>query len=314
MPGAEGAFDWTGWASGDALPHFAHPPSGRLVNGNERTVGADFPVFLGADWFAPWRADRIRALLDTAASHTASEFAAMQVDDVSAFATRVLPRLLAVPTPPGEAGRAFALLKSWDGRMGVELPQPLLFNAWMGRFDAALLARRGIHRGLTATPADLIGHVLLDGGAAAWCGNDCMGLLDATLVDAAADLAGRFGPDPDKWRWGDAHVVRFTHPLLGLLPFLRDWAGVVVAQGGDDTTLDRGSPRADTFQSLHGAEYRGVYDLADLDRSLFMVAPGQSGHFLSRHFTDLAERWRDGRTLTLGPQPAQAAETVRLVP
>ena len=314
VPGADGAFDWTGWASGAALPHFTDPPSGRLVNGNERTVGPDFPVFLGADWFAPWRSDRIRALLDAAPTHTTAEFAAMQVDDGSAFAARVLPRLLAVPAPPGDAGNAFALLRSWDGRMGADLPQPLLFNAWMGRFDAALRARRDVRPGLVPVPADLIGHVLLDGGAAEWCGNDCMGLLDATLVDAATDLAGRFGADPDRWRWGDAHVVRFVHPLLDLVPLLRKWAGATVSQGGDDTTLDRGSPRDGTYQSLHGAEYRGVYDLADLDRSLFMLAPGQSGHPLSRHFTDLAMRWRDGQTITLGPEPAQAAETIHLVP
>ena len=156
--------------------------------------------------------------------------------------------------------------------------------------------------------------MLLAGGAADWCGNDCMGLLDATLVDAAADLAARFGPDPVQWRWGAAHVVRFVHPLLDLVPLLRGWAGLTLAQGGDDTTLDRGSPREATFQSLHGAEYRGVYDLADLDRSLFMAAPGQSGHFLSPHFTDLAERWRDGKTISLGPEPAQAAETIHLIP
>jgi penicillin amidase len=57
-----------------------------------------------------------------------------------------------------------------------------------------------------------------------------------------------------------------------------------------------------------------VYDLADLDRSLFVVAPGQSGNLLSRHAWDFLRRWRDGGTVTLGPAPDHVEERVRLTP
>ncbi len=52
---------------------------------------------------------------------------------------------------------------------------------------------------------------------------------------------------------------------------------------------------------MHGPSYRGVYDLADLDRSRFIAAPGQSGNPLSPHFRDMLRRWRDGGTVTLAP-------------
>jgi penicillin amidase len=57
-----------------------------------------------------------------------------------------------------------------------------------------------------------------------------------------------------------------------------------------------------------------VYDLADLDRSLFVVAPGQSGNPLSSHAADFLRRWRDGATITLGPQPVTSAVSIRLLP
>ncbi|HEX3351159.1 MAG TPA: penicillin acylase family protein, partial [Acetobacteraceae bacterium] len=63
-PGASGDYDWVGWAAGDQLPHFVDPPSGRLVNANERIAPPDFPVFLSRDWFGDERARRIRAMLD----------------------------------------------------------------------------------------------------------------------------------------------------------------------------------------------------------------------------------------------------------
>ena len=316
VDGADGAHDWIGWASGEMLPHIVDPASGRLVNGNERTAGPDFPVFLGADWFAPWRADRIRARLDQRPRHDAAEFAEMQVDPVSVFAQRVLPRLREVPNPGGATGRALGLLAGWDGRMAADAPQPLLFNAWMGRMETALLARRRLPRGLTGAQADLLAAVLAGGAAAAaWCPDgDCTELLSTTLSDAVADLSERFGSNPAFWRWGVPHRVRFSHPLLSLVPGLGRWAGVSVQQDGDDTTPGRGTPRNDTFASVHGAEFRGVYDLADPDRSLFMAAPGQSGHPLSPHYTDLVARWSHGATVTLGPAASRVEETVRLVP
>ena len=72
--------------------------------------------------------------------------------------------------------------------------------------------------------------------------------------------------------------------------------------------------RPGTFEAVHGPSYRGVYDLANLDRSQFIAAPGQSGRPFSRHGHDLLQRWRDGATLTLGPDPAQTEATLRLVP
>ena len=56
-----------------------------------------------------------------------------------------------------------------------------------------------------------------------------------------------------------------------------------------------------------------MYDLADLDRSVFAMAPGQSGHLLSANVADLMQRWRNGTTLRLGPA-ARVADTIELRP
>jgi penicillin amidase len=59
---------------------------------------------------------------------------------------------------------------------------------------------------------------------------------------------------------------------------------------------------------VHGGGYRGVYDFADPESSVFIIATGQSGHPLSRHYDDLSELWRRGEYLpmTLDPQLARA--------
>jgi penicillin amidase len=70
----------------------------------------------------------------------------------------------------------------------------------------------------------------------------------------------------------------------------------------------------DGFTALHGPELRAVFDLSDLDHSLFVIAPGQSGNLLSRHANDLLQRWRDGDTITLGPSPISPGGTLDLRP
>jgi penicillin amidase len=312
-PGADGSHDWTGWASGDQLPHVVDPDSGRIVNGNERVAPRDFPVFLGRDWFGDWRARRIRDLLSATDHHSLQSFAAMQVDVVSSFAQAMLPRLRAVKPADDASRAALVLFSSWNGAMPTSRPQPLIFNAWMDRFHAALLARLGVADSPAVAGTELTAAALApDGGA--YCGGDCGDMLSTTLADAIKALQPRFGDDPTSWRWGRAHRALFAHPLFHNLPVLKLLGDMRISVPGDDTTLFRGGMRGGSFVAVHGASYRGVYDLADLDRSLFVVAPGQSGNAVSSLAWNFVQRWRDGGTVTLGPAPAAVSAHIKLNP
>jgi penicillin amidase len=312
VPG-DGSHDWIGWASGDKLPQYVAPASGRLVNANDRVAPPDFPMFLGRDWFGDWRAQRIRQLLDGSDKHTVADFARMQVDVHSTFARQALPALLSVPVNDDTSRRAQALLRDWDGSMTMDAPQPLIFNAWIHFFYGRVLQQADVPRGDGGPLLEFVAHVLSPAGAH-WCGGDCTSVLQASLGDAITDLTRRFGGDPAKWRWGEAHPAVFAHPILRPIPILGTLGTLSIPSPGDDSTIDRGGPAYKQFQSVHGAEYRGVYDLADLDRSLFVVAPGQSGNLLSRHARDFLARWRDGGTITLGPNAATTTATIRLTP
>jgi len=305
----DGTHEWVGWMSGSQLPHVIGPASGRLVNANEplNVPGVDVPM--SRDEFGAWRADRIRQMLGQTDRHNLAGFAAMQVDHVDLFARRILPVLTALPPVDGPTSTALALLRHWDGAAAMNEPQPLIFNAWMAAFYDAVIHHAGVDRGLGAPVADFVNYVLSD-GQSDWCDGDCRGLLQQSLVTSLKGLRRRFGDDPQTWEWGKAHVATFGHPLLrGLTPF----GSLSIASGGDDDTVGAGGFDAE-FRSVHGASYRSVYDLQDLNRSRFIVAPGQSGNFFSHHAGDFLTRWRDGATITIGSSPAQAEGLVRLTP
>lgn len=304
VPG-DGSHDWIGWASGQQLPHSVSPPSGRLLNANEPVWPPGFPVPMAHDTFGDWRARRIGDLLDKSDRHTPADFAAMQMDVVDLFARHVMPMLRTIDGVPAE-------LRDWDGAATMQSPAPLIFAAWMQRFYQAILQRADAGSGLGEPMPDFVASVLAPDGAH-WCGGDCRPLLRDTLAEAMQRLKDAYGANPADWHWGDVHQATFAHPLLRAIPILRNFGIIDVPCPGDDATVFQGSYDA-AFRSVHGPSFRGVYDLADLDRSLFMEAPGQSGNLFSPHARDFAIRWRDGATITLGPRAARVTGTVRLIP
>ena len=115
--------------------------------------------------------------------------------------------------------KRLGLLRGWDGSAAMDLPAPLIFNAWMEAFYIAVLRHAGLTAGVGAPVSDFVASVLSPAGAH-WCDGDCAPMLRNSLADAVKDLSARFGDDPTAWRWGDAHQAVFAHPFLRNIPVL----------------------------------------------------------------------------------------------
>jgi penicillin amidase len=237
----------------------------------------------------------------------------MQDDVTSAMAQSVLPALLAVSVPAaGLPAQAQALLKGWNGRMAMDAPQPLIFEAWIDRFYTLLRTRLGAG-GALAPEAEFVPAALAPGGSH-FCGGTCAPLLGQALSDSTADLAKRFGSDPSAWRWGAAHHAVFADPLLSRLPLVGGLARIAIPVPGSATTVFATANRPDSFTAVLGPEFRGVYDLADLDRSRFVMAPGQSGDVFSPLARAFLNSWREGQTVTLTRTVANPSGRLRFDP
>ncbi|KAA2214959.1 penicillin acylase family protein [Teichococcus oryzae] len=339
-PGWDGSHDWNGFVPFDALPHREAPPSGVLANANNRVQPAGAEPFLGRDWFGDWRFARIQDLLSAAPRHAPEDLAAMQHDAVSLFAREMLPLLRALPRPEGAAGTARDLLLAWDGAMAVDRPQPLIFNAWWPRAAQLALAHGGVPEGAWGATPEFLRFVLHpDGRGAHWCrpraagedaappfapGGACAVLAGQALREAVTALSARFGADPSAWRWGKAHQARFEHPMLRFLPVLGDLTALAVPTVGDDQTVSRGGMRGsgDQFTHVQGAGLRAVFDLSTPEGAWAVIATGQSGHPLSRHWGDQLRRWAGAAPegaagnalLPLGSVPADRGHRLVLSP
>ena len=289
---------------------------------------------LGFDGGDRYRLDRLRYLINSREVHSRDSFIAAQNDIVSPAARALLPLVgadlwytdepAALGTPERMRQDALALLANWDGAMNEHMPEPLIYAAWMRALQTRLAQDDlgPLTDDLTELFPSFIERVYRNtGGASAWCDirqsapvETCTQIARQALDRALLDLSSRFGPDLASWRWGDLHYARQLHPALGDMRGMSYIVNLLQSTSGGASTVATAGYLGfgrNPWLNVSGAAYRGVYDLADPDSSVFVIATGQSGHPLSRHYDDMAELWRRGEYvgMSLDPELARAAAT-----
>jgi penicillin amidase len=307
-PGWDARYDWAGFIPFDELPRALNPPGARIVTANQKIVPPGYRHHITAEWFAPYRAQRIEQLLDARGKQDRASAAGMQMDAVSLPARELLPRMIAIQGASPEAGEALKWLAAWDGTMAANRAEPLIFVAWWRELSRALYADElgTAFRGAWSERAGFVADVLADkAGQGRWCDDvrtkrveSCDDILSASLDRAMAELRRRYGDNPDRWRWGEAHEARLRHRPLSRSGWLRRYFDIAMPSGGDSYTVNVGrmdfGDEAEPYSNRHAASFRAIYDLAEPEASLFIHPGGQSGNVLSPHYRDFAPLWARG--------------------
>ena len=332
---------WQGRQNPSANPVFIDPEGGILGNTNNKSIDRPFPFHVSFDWGDTQRVQRWERLMQSREVHTRESFIEAQLDTVSVTARTLLPLVArnlwftgeaaAEGTPERRRRQALDLLANWNGEMNEHLPEPLIYAAWMRNLQDRLI------RDELGTLADAFRHpdpIFLERvfrdveGAATWCDvvqsapeETCTEIARLALDDALLWIDETWGQSLDSLRWGDAHQATHDHAVLGNVGWFSWIVNIRQSTSGGDQTLLRGLTSGEDpapFLNVHGAGYRGVYDFADPDSSVFIISTGQSGHPLSRHYDDLGELWRRGEyiPMTLDPNLARAGAVgiIRLEP
>ncbi|HUY69380.1 MAG TPA: penicillin acylase family protein [Alphaproteobacteria bacterium] len=319
VAGASGAYDWTGMVPFKGAPQLYDPAAGFIFNTNNDVAPPSYPYFLGVDWEEPYRARRLREFLGSPVLQSLESSAAMQADHVSLAARDLLPYLLRIKPIDADDAAALKLLKNWHGLMDKDLPQPLIFTAWLLQMHRLLLADKTGDSLTALGPFDASAITRIMAGDPGWCAaasrlknqaaSPCEELAARALHRALQDLRARYGAAMDLWQWGEAQVTRMDNAFYKHIPGLAGIADLRIPSSGSFYTLDRGGSSVidpkHPFARTHGGGFRGIYDLADPAKSRFMIATGESGHIFSRHYADLLKPWNAVKSFTLAGSAAQ---------
>ena len=313
---------WLGRMPYSYNPEFVAPPGGIVGNTNNKALERPFPLHVSHFYGDTQRVRRWRFLMQNREVHTRESFIEAQLDEVSPSAQTLLPLVgkelwySGEAAPEGTLKRqrqvALELLAEWNGEMNEHLPEPLIYAAWMRALQERLIRDElgplaSEYGNLEPAFIERVFRDVFDAGV--WCDvirservETCAEMADLALSDALVWLDETHGSALESLRWGDAHQAAHDNQILGRAPILGWMVNIRQSTGGGDDTLRRGrtSGRDPTpFLNVHGAGYRGVYDFADPDSSVFIISTGQSGHPLSRHYDDLGRLWRRGEYIPM---------------
>ncbi|HEU0052291.1 MAG TPA: penicillin acylase family protein, partial [Longimicrobium sp.] len=319
VEGWTGAGEWTRYLDFDEHPHVMNPRDGFIVTANNRQLGAAYPFHITTDWAPPYRAMRIREMVEGGRNLTAADVARQQMDVRDAFARRHLARAVAAAEAAGDSSAAREL-RGWDGTASVDSRAAAIFYAWF----EALRTRVGDDefRGKPVYFPRSTLETVLERGGGAWVDDvstpetETLDALSAAAMrDAVASVAGK--------TWGEIHPTRIDHPL-GVVKALDRALGLNIGpfpnQGSPNTVDVAGfGARKPPFVNAYGPSQRHVVDMAAVDdEGGFVIPTGQSGVPTSRHYRDQTPMWREGRLwripLERGKAEARAVGRMTLTP
>lgn len=321
-PGWDGRYDWRDPIPADAMVSIVDPLSGQIATANNKTAPDNYAYVLTREWESNYRYDRIEQLLGASQKHSVESFKAIQTDPVDRYALDLKTRLNAAGPFEGRAADAARLVADWDGAMLGERSEPLIFSAW-----ARALARRLYGDELGANFDNYWGYRdqftlrVLDntGDSGRWCDDrgtpdveDCASRIRLAIGDAVTELSDLYGQDMTAWRWRDAHMAIHVHRPLGSFPVVGSTFNREVEMDGGAYTLLRAANAMASerpYAAVHGAGYRGIYDLGAPDASLYMISMGQSGNIFSPHYDDLLGLWGAADYITIPTTPAEVSGT-----
>lgn len=313
---------WDGYRGYQANPGSMNPASGIIGNTNNKVTDRDFPDQMSYSWGDTQRIARLKTLLEARKVHTRQSFMEIQLDTVSPTARALLPLIASnlwyseEASPPGTLSSkrkvALDLLANWNGNMNEHLPEPLIYSAWMRALQDRLIKDElgALSIEFTQIEPLFIERVFRDiDGAARWCDvvqsdpqETCDQMASKALDDALQWIEDNYGRDLANLRWGDAHQASQDNLSFGSSPLFGFLTNIRQSTSGGDFTLARGLSKgfgSDPFLNIHGPSYRGIYDFSDPNSSVFILSAGQSGHPLSKFYSDQSELWRRGEYIQM---------------
>jgi len=325
---------WQGMFDQSVNPVFLNPTGGVLGNTNNKYIDRPFPEHISYDWSDTQRVQRWVRLMQNREAHTRDSFIEAQLDSISSTARTILPLIGAElwfqskGTPFNrlleQRKVALNLLANWNGEMNEHLPEPLIYSAWIRALQVRLVQDElgPLSKEFSQVKPLFIERVYRNiDGAGQWCDvvqsepiETCAAMAQLALDDALTELLNTYSNDINGLRWGEAHQATHDHPVLGKIPVLKWFVNIRHSTSGGDNTLQRGKTIGtgpNPYLNVHAGAYRGVYDFADPNSSVFIISTGQSGHPLSRHYDNLAELWRRGEyvPMSLDESLARAGAT-----
>lgn len=305
VPGWSGEYDWVGHVPFERLPHDLNPKKGYLASFNNEPKKTGYHI---TNYYLFERATRFEEIASDLDKLGLEEARNLQLDSVSVVAQRWVPVVVEACSDVEEMKDALALFDGWDYASAKDSPAASLFNSFYFHMMENTIADdvgeevweehlSGYY--IVYVPDLLMTKIVNDEDNPLYDDKrteDVTETRDDIIVksmkDAVDEFTARLGKDPQGWAWKKVHRMTFKHPMGEKLPFFNLEP---IPTSGDGYTINAGMwDNKDPYEMVSGGVIRMIVDFSDIEKSTIICPPGQSGHFKSPHYDDLAEMWANG--------------------
>lgn len=314
VDGSSGDYEWDGYIPFEDLPHAFNPKDGFVVTANQNPFPADYPYHVTGNFASPYRSRQIFAMLAKAANKLRPEDSLRVEKDVySGYNQFLAKRIVKAYASRYGVNKAMSdavdLLKTWDGQMDRDRPEPLITELTSNYIKKAAAERASpgsagiyryqlssaiVQRMLTEQPRD-------------WFPDYDQMLLQA-FADAMEEGARMQGADPKRWKWGRYSYLTVRSPVGSHVPVIGKYFDLgPVAMSGGPVTVKQTNGAVGPSERMNTAA-------GDWDSSLWELPIGQSGHLASSHYKDQFDSYYNGRAFPMQFGKVEAKSTVRFVP
>ncbi len=328
VPGWDRQYDWTSYIPFDQLPAITNPTEGWLASANQQILADYNSNPLTADWELPFRYDRIKQLLEAQNKHDLNSMRAIQGDTLSLGATPLLELFKSVQSTHPLSNSAKQITNTFAGDMVANSAAPTIFNAWVDQLTRLLFSRLGdLFKQEYGKRRQFREALILQlaNPNSPWCDQPSSTTVEncAQTAKLAYDLAldqlsSAYGPDPQKWLWGQAHLAVAEHRPFSKVPLLNKIFNLVNPFPGDSFSVNVGrlelGKSASPFNTKQAASMRIIFDFANLDQSTFIYPTGQSGWVQSSRYRNLNALWANNEALPLTSKPTSYSRQLDLAP
>ncbi|MEH6593899.1 MAG: penicillin acylase family protein, partial [Halioglobus sp.] len=244
--------NWAGRIPPQEMPLQLNPEKGWVGTANHRITEADYPYAYSTHFSGSWRYRRLMELFEAKPKLTADDHWAANLDIKNLLAERMRPAMIAAFEADPELAALASELDNWNLEDDKDLAAPLIFQSVFRHFAMEIFADEMDESLLM----DYLKQTYYwqermlqwyEGGSSDWFDDSRTPEIESRddLIlragqAALAELSSKWGEDVSAWRWGDEHIITFSHPFLPGDTAARWLGGGVHPFSGSGETLNRG--------------------------------------------------------------------------
>ncbi|MFH6964347.1 penicillin acylase family protein [Flavobacterium plurextorum] len=312
LDGSTGKEDIVEYLDFSKNPSAENPKWGYVYSANNQPEAIDGYLYPG--YYLPEdRAKRISGLMDAKSDWDKEAISKMIYDNTSDVAVETVKNLISnidLNTISTEEKEAVNVLKSWKGTTNLEDTAPTIYNKWvylylkntfedeMGEDNFNLFLGISIGKQVIANQIKNENSVWWDNVKTKNVKETRKDIVAKSFHETVAALQKQLGNTVADWQWEKVHTVEHEHPL-GKIATLRGLfnVGPFGSPGSNEVinNLFFGLNNEGKYYVKGGPSTRLIVDFSDIENSWSILPTGQSGNPFSKHYSDQAEMYNEGK-------------------